>query len=772
MREKLKFYKLKKEDIFKDSFINFNQNNEIEFRKKEDSNIAVLYGPNGTGKTSLAKILDSNNKDIGKEFKVEYKGIEYTEKDNSIFHVINDQNNRNIIAGETSDYFIGDNIKRECELKKYIDSEFENLFKNIIVKSLKERFGISSGKSKIIDYISNSDIKFFVTNIVNNKVRGKNIDKKIFVEKIEQLPVREIDENEYDNNKYEYIRQNFSDNNSIIYRIINISKVCMSLEIKEVEENQVALKVLEKFKYLDECVVCDNSDFNREELIQRKNSNKDRIINSLDKETKEIISEIISLIDDSKNDPFNIKEILLQAISLGEFNLINDLKEEMKKYFEIIDIKINNYFKKCLNEGDLKEKYKEYLDIIKEQPEITDEELLFIKNIVSENIGKDIELKRDEKEENKFNLFLGGEDILNVNRDKLHLSNGEQNFISLAFEFLKAKKSEASIIVLDDPISSFDSIYKNKIAFCIIRFLQSKNVLVLTHNTDLIRLLEYQLQGCFNFYLFNNSDDATNGFIKVCKKEQDIFLNLDKLINLFRKEILKEIKNKELFLVSMIPFMRGYANIIGDSDSYVKLSKVMHGYETEKINLTTIYNKLFGDKYCLKELLILLQEKRHEDINLTEEYRKMRLNKKNLFLTQYDITVDDIINLKLEDIEIIDSNNYPLLNHTLIHTLNYLILRLKVEKELIRIYNIDIIPNMSVQQIIRNAFKDKTDDSIEVSKQKIKNRVFFTSRKTLLNEFNHFEGNMNIFQPAIDITDEALKKEREDINKYLCELQN
>ena len=65
-------------------------------------------------------------------------------------------------------------------------------------------------------------------------------------------------------------------------------------------------------------------------------------------------------------------------------------------------------------------------------------------------------------------------------------------------------------------------------------------------------------------------------------------------------------------------------------------------------------------------------------------------------------------------------------------------------------------------------FKDKNDDSIEVSKQKIKHRVFFTSRKTLLNEFNHFEGNMNIFQPAIDITDEALEKEREDINKYLC----
>ena len=42
-------------------------------------------------------------------------------------------------------------------------------------------------------------------------------------------------------------------------------------------------------------------------------------------------------------------------------------------------------------------------------------------------------------------------------------------------------------------------------------------------------------------------------------------------------------------------------------------------------------------------------------------------------------------------------------------------------------------------------------------------KVFFLSRKTLINEFNHFEGNMNIFQPAIDISDSSLKKEKEDI---------
>ena len=48
---------------------------------------------------------------------------------------------------------------------------------------------------------------------------------------------------------------------------------------------------------------------------------------------------------------------------------------------------------------------------------------------------------------------------------------------------------------------------------------------------------------------------------------------------------------------------------------------------------------------------------------------------------------------------------------------------------------------------------------------------FFTSRKTLLNEFNHFAGNMNIFQPAIDITEAAIQKEVADIESKLMQLR-
>jgi hypothetical protein len=68
-----------------------------------------------------------------------------------------------------------------------------------------------------------------------------------------------------------------------------------------------------------------------------------------------------------------------------------------------------------------------------------------------------------------------------------------------------------------------------------------------------------------------------------------------------------------------------------------------------------------------------------------------------------------------------------------------------------------------LNSIINEAFKNDEQESLE-------NRVFLLSRKTLLNEFNHFEVDMNIFQPAIDITNTTLKKEKKDILDFLVSL--
>lgn len=188
-------------------------------------------------------------------------------------------------------------------------------------------------------------------------------------------------------------------------------------------------------------------------------------------------------------------------------------------------------------------------------------------------------------------------------------------------------------------------------------------------------------------------------------------------MKLFRKKIKYEIVDEKNFLVSLIPFLRGYANILGNKRKYKLLSKVMHGYENSKINLTNIY-----------KVLLLKKDK--------------VLNKK-IF-----VSVEDIINIDLDNIEILKENNYPLLNKTLKHSLVYLVLRLLVEKKLCERFTFTHMDNMGLGDIISKSLVNNDDL-----------RIFFTSRKTLLNEFNHFEGNMNLFQPAIDISEKVLHNE-------------
>jgi len=121
---KIEFNKIAKGSIFCEEFINLIQNNLVTF---ERNRIAIIYGPNGTGKTSLAKILDQ---DVGSEYSISIDGNIFTEKDPKFAHIISDQNDRNIIQGSTDDFIIGDNIKREYELKQKIEVEFKHLFES------------------------------------------------------------------------------------------------------------------------------------------------------------------------------------------------------------------------------------------------------------------------------------------------------------------------------------------------------------------------------------------------------------------------------------------------------------------------------------------------------------------------------------------------------------------------------------------------------------------------------------------------------------------
>ena len=89
-------------------------------------------------------------------------------------------------------------------------------------------------------------------------------------------------------------------------------------------------------------------------------------------------------------------------------------------------------------------------------------------------------------------------------------------------------------------------------------------------------------------------------------------------------------------------------------------------------------------------------------------------------------TVDAVHNL--------DNAEYPLLDKTLRHSFTYLFLRLMVEKALVQKFNINTNEKKKLGQIISAAYP-KEDDITQ-----IKNRIRLTSKKTLINEFNHFRG--------------------------------
>jgi hypothetical protein len=288
-------------------------------------------------------------------------------------------------------------------------------------------------------------------------------------------------------------------------------------------------------------------------------------------------------------------------------------------------------------------------------------------------------------------------------------------------------------VVIDDPISSFDSIYKNKVVYAIVKMLNHKKRIVLTHNTDMLRLLESQYSYCYKLYLLNNTDGEENGFIALNRKEQEMMINLEKLLSAFRNSIFPHIQNAELFLISMIPFMRGFANIINHTATYNDLTQLMHGYMTDKVDISKIYTSLFGTDG-------------------------------GVLPASYEISISDILSKTVDSGHILDHTEYPLLDKTLRHSFTYLYLRLLVEKALVKKFGIDTTKKRQLGEIISTSFPDEND----VAQMRIRMRL--TAKKTLINEFNHFEGNLSIFQPAIDITDQALGKERTDIVTFVNSL--
>lgn len=715
------FKKIESGDIFTRDFSPLVRNNEINFPTSEE--IAVVYGPNGTGKTSLIKVLGG-----AKNTKVEFSldGTDY-QSGEGIFHIINDQNNRNIISGETRDFFLGDNIRHEFELQDQVASDRNSVI-SAILSLIKNTFGIAAGNSPLIDLLLKPDLAAFIKDCANSKSKGNRYTTDSLVMLFNSLESQIVPE--YSAEKLAFIQNDLSSKQSIIKQLELLvgTEITPNTHVHEIEENTEAIGILSRF-HKNKCIVCDNDGIDWEALLATKTAHKQATLDALETKVREAIEKTLPLVPTS--DPFGIKPCLLGSIADGDTDALAVLCRELSEYKSLYSTLLENGIVEIVTGSELIAHYSEYQRIIAERPDIADEDYLYIQEIISNSMSKPLTIERDDNR--RLRIYLSNQEFLNKSRDELPLSTGEQNFLSLTFEFLKAKNSNCPIVVIDDPVSSFDSIYKNKVVYAIVKMLHHKKRIVLTHNTDLIRLLDAQYRRCFKLYLLNNTDGELNGFIPLKNNEQEMLISLEKLLNAFRENIPRYVINSELFLISMIPFMRGYANIICNRPLFETLTQVMHGYKTERVDIANAYSELFGA---------------HPDH----------------LPASYEVTVSDILRKTVDGIHLLDTNKYPLLDRTLRHSFVYLFLRLMVEKNLVEKFGIDTTQNEQLGQIISAAYPD--EDNVE----QIRNRIRLTSKKTLINEFNHFEGNLSIFQPAIDITDQALGKERTDLITFISTL--
>lgn len=715
----IKFNKIENGMIFTSDYRTFVKNNIINFT---NAGIAVIYGPNGTGKTSLAKVFSGSD---GTAVNCEFDSVVF-EKGDEIFHVINDQYNRNIISGTAKDFLLGDNIRREFELQTVLADEYEKIIAAVIAL-LKDKFKITTISNPLISLLSDARLVEIVKDFVNKNSKGSktSIEKFLFVfknfEESESTP-------NFKQEKFNFFINGFSDKKSLLYKVININEpdITRVHNAQEIQEDSVAIDILTKFSHKTKCIVCDADGIDSKTLKEAKTQHRQYVIDSLTEQLREFIEEIISLREDS--DPFEIKKNVLIALENGDYSAIQNVKDDIYSYKEIFKAQFANVFLQEIDFKKLKDDYSELEELLSQKPEISEEDFIYIEEILSHSMDKKIAVVRDSNKNLK--ILLEEKEFLGLERNELPLSTGEQNFLSLCFEFLKAKNSKKPLVVLDDPISSFDSIYKNKVVFALVKMLENKPRIVLTHNIDLLRLLESQYNNSFKLYLLNNTDGENNGFIPFSKAEQSMLINLRELLLTFRKNIFENIKSKELYLISMIPFMRGYATIIDDQESIDDLTQLMHGYKTKTVDVAKIYYKLFGEVG------------------------------KGTLPSNFNISVSDILNRTVDGTSIIDPAKYPILEKTLKHSFTYLFLRLLVEKTLVEKYKIDTNVHDQLGSIISEAFPGDTVENI-------RNRVRLTSKKTLINEFNHFEGNLSIFQPAIDITEKSLGAEKTDILTFI-----
>lgn len=584
-----------------------------------NNNVAIIYAPNGTMKSSLAKTFEAIRDDRQVEEKIYgfKSSCSISDEDNVAISkeqiiVINpfDEN-----AYEGQGLLMANEPLRKAYLNIHdsIESKKESLYSKI-----KEKFGYSNR--------NNFDVKNTMLNDWGLTVK-KEYDCLIKIKELLHDPMMNCQLHEDD---IDYASL-FND------KVYSMMKTGKTGELIEEYENKYR-ELVDKSLYMQQGIIDHNNYGNISNALNANGffaANNEVVLKAKDGSTSITLKEqkeLDGLIKKEKEQVLNSKEIkelfekINKAISKNKdtqaFNAFLQTHQDIIVEYKDIDlfkkkvwVKVFLYYEHLLDEliddynkaqEDLKKlrddareqvtDWKKALDLFKErffvpfsiepsnqEDVILNMELPSFKYIFSDSRGK--------KEVTKDNL-------LNV------LSTGERRayyILNMIFQILVAKKQgKECLVVLDDISESFD--YKNK--YAIIEYISDISeytdandeklfkILLLTHNFDFYRTVSSRITKRGNsFIAFVDSDK-----IKLEKGQytKNIFMH-------YKNTLVK--KYSDNIMVASIPFVRNLIEYTegDDNEDYLTLTSVLHYKEnTREITLNQIQD-IFNKYWCKKE---------------------------------------------------------------------------------------------------------------------------------------------------------------------------
>ncbi len=413
-----------------------------------------------------------------------------------------------------------------------------------------------------------ANINQYVNNTYNNK-RTNKLD--ISDDKLNTLATYFKNDNKVEFiNNFNQIKQLSNINKEIINLKKNYIKHILDLLEENMDEND------------NICPICGTKFDNFKDIIQSKKKEYNILSKSVfsdiipsnmsEADTKKLINEIVEVV--GTLDEKDMHDYILCdgyiAIRDNINTKVNDL-EETEKIITTLEIEKEEYYNNIIKD-------KKYIEEIFKQ-EFDASKVLF------DNKNKQIDIT--------------------LKRPISTYSTGEKNLMVFIAKILEFKSNDKSIIIIDDPLSSYDLINQYKIIYELLLLINStnnlKNFLVFTHNIDTINIANSQMSSKINYEYIEKYNDYLYLF-PINIAGGDSILTLKSLIN------------EDAF---------GYIDLLIERESH-PLGNNFDGHKVFHYDTTFIYNDKIRNNDYLVDLIDNYASNTIHNVNFTSNtYNKV-----------------------------------------------------------------------------------------------------------------------------------------------------